>query len=280
MILTCPECKARYIVNPKALLPRGRTVRCAKCSHSWFEDKPKEEVEVVTPNDKASDAEQQPNEEQQANKSDAVAQDTNKEKADEGNKEPESAKSEDDFDFPINNPKKRRRPIPKGSNLPALQNQKYGSNKLGWISLMVFITLIISGFLIFQEEVTNGWPAANKLYVAIGLDQSPTEAKPAEPEIEPVEDRLKIGGLTPRRENINNISHLVIAGYVENISDETQNIPDLKVTLLDANRNIVRDWIFSPKTNTVGVDEQAQFETSLPSPPPEARDISITFAAN
>lgn len=266
MILTCPECKARYIVNPKALLPLGRTVRCAKCSHSWFEKKPEDDIEVVAPDENPQVNESTSSDKKEISKGDDKAS--------------ENDKSDDDFNFPISNPQKRRRPIPKGSNLPALQNQKYGSNKLGWISLMVFITLMISSFLIFQEEVTSGWPAANKLYVAIGLEQTPSIEQPTEPELEPVEERLKIDGLTPRRENINNVSHLVIAGYVENITDEAQTIPELKVTLLDSNRNVVRDWVFSPKITTVGPNEQAPFETSLPSPPPEARDISITFTAN
>ena len=51
MILTCPECKSRYAVNPTVLLPNGRTVRCAKCKNTWFEKKPKEDLEIIPSDD-------------------------------------------------------------------------------------------------------------------------------------------------------------------------------------------------------------------------------------
>ncbi len=36
MILTCPKCSNRYLVDPAKLGEDGRKVRCASCSHSWF----------------------------------------------------------------------------------------------------------------------------------------------------------------------------------------------------------------------------------------------------
>jgi predicted Zn finger-like uncharacterized protein len=37
MQVTCPQCGARYAVDPLAIGPTGRTVQCARCSHRWLE---------------------------------------------------------------------------------------------------------------------------------------------------------------------------------------------------------------------------------------------------
>ncbi len=40
MIISCPACTTRYVVPDSAIGVDGRTVRCAKCRHSWFQEGP------------------------------------------------------------------------------------------------------------------------------------------------------------------------------------------------------------------------------------------------
>jgi predicted Zn finger-like uncharacterized protein len=49
MIIACPACNTRYAVPDSAIGVDGRTVRCAKCRHSWFQDGPRIEAPAAPP---------------------------------------------------------------------------------------------------------------------------------------------------------------------------------------------------------------------------------------
>src|ERR1700730_12959116 len=52
MIVVCPQCSTRYLVDPRALGAGGRRVRCAQCAHTWHHQPPPQalaELETVAP---------------------------------------------------------------------------------------------------------------------------------------------------------------------------------------------------------------------------------------
>jgi predicted Zn finger-like uncharacterized protein len=47
MIVTCPACSTRYLVDPRALSATGRVVRCANCAHTWHQTPPEDAPQRV-----------------------------------------------------------------------------------------------------------------------------------------------------------------------------------------------------------------------------------------
>lgn len=45
MIITCPECSARFVVPSTVFMNGGRKMRCASCKHVWFQEEPLERAD-------------------------------------------------------------------------------------------------------------------------------------------------------------------------------------------------------------------------------------------
>ena len=60
MILSCPNCSTRFLVDASALGTAGRTVRCGACGHEWRQEPEKPAVHTfAVPASDAGDAERE-----------------------------------------------------------------------------------------------------------------------------------------------------------------------------------------------------------------------------
>jgi len=217
MIVSCPSCTTRYLIDPTALGGEGRTVRCAKCSHTWRErppaDMPKR-IDILPPG-----------------------------------AEP--------------------RPIPFGSNLPALVARRRRANRLGWLAVAAAIVIIVAGAILARGPIVDAWPPAEKLYSAVGLGADEIDTSGLEFQ-NVVREQMVEGG----------VPVLVIRGEIYNGADYDRTLPAIRIGLMDAANVELRHWTFAAEQSELDAASWTEFETRLASPPDGAVSLRISFAGD
>jgi predicted Zn finger-like uncharacterized protein len=271
MIIACPSCSARYIVDPAKIGPDGRTVKCAKCAHAWAQPAPtaEEMAEAVAPTPAPSAAAPQPSEEELA---DSLRERIGREPA-----EPDDSDADDDIgdNFRANfddafsrDSRSEPRPLRGGSssNLPAIpEAPSRWPARLAWIGLIVAIIAVFGSVILFQDTVTKSWPASQRLYDMIGS----TDAK--------IEKKL---GVRSVQYTYPTSTTLKIDGELVNLSKAPQNVPNLRVLFLDAGGKVVKRWTFPPRERRLLPDEVIKFSTIVQNPPADAKRIDVGLDNN
>jgi len=137
MIVVCPQCKTRYLVDPRALGAGGRRVRCAQCSHMWHHKPPPEalaELETVAAPPPAEPA-------------------------------PRAPRAEPQFDRPPLEQAPAHR-----IQLPAIAAPRRRPwVAVGWVVLVVVVGLAAGGAVWERDAVIRAWPPSARLYSLLGL---------------------------------------------------------------------------------------------------------------
>ena len=132
MILTCPSCGTRYSVDGSKFPAAGRTVRCAKCGHSWHQ--PGEAAEPVL--------------EQPAAASEPVVE------------TPAHESSSPTRSFaPVSVAAEPER-APLGPRIAVMA---------GWAGLIAVVLLIAYAAVRYRQDIAAIWPQSAGVYAGLGL---------------------------------------------------------------------------------------------------------------
>ena len=142
MILTCPECASRYVVDDARIPPQGRTVRCANCGGSW-----RATPSVETP------LELEP----------VAAAPAPSLEAEEAIERPAAASL----------PKTIR-----AKTAERTRTRKAVAAGAVWGALGAMLVAILAGAALFRVEVVRLWPRTAGAYAKVGMPVNPTGLAP------------------------------------------------------------------------------------------------------
>jgi len=240
MILTCPECSTKYLTDPKAIGANGRTVRCAKCSATWFVSA--EEAQQAA-RDKADELALQDN--QQAAAEDSVA--------------PEIAKAS----TPQNTKKGADAILRDKADAEKLRSRRKVITAIWIIPLLLLITAAILAY-IFRQDVVNRIPKAATIYKSFGVTVK--------------QAGLEIENPTVRNAIIDGQTVLVVNSAIRNVSTDPQNVPMVQITLHNGAGDMIAEWFVEPKATTLDPKGRLEFASQYPDPPVDAVRLSYDFA--
>jgi len=178
-------------VAAESIGPDGRQVRCANCSYMWFQDPP-------PPPEPSFEA------------------------------APEAAQEEmpdfSKYDIPLESPEPRLRSIPKGSNLPAVIEEKTANTglKIAFF-ILLFLALMTAGS-VFHKSIIRLLPFSEPIYKLSGMY---------------VSDGLSLTDVTVKRSKTIGTPRYTITCKIINLSDQKRMVPALYVSLIDGSGSVI-----------------------------------------
>lgn len=264
MILACPSCGARFKIDAAKLQPNGRTVRCAKCRHTWRAEPESEPAEPAGAAESDPEAAAPQAAESETARAEATAGDSAAPQSDGGAGDPEAEAGVRAFESSLRANRTSADAAP--ADVPGDGRRRNTGVIVGWVLLVLVILGAVAGLHRFRDQVVAQVPQAAQLYRMAGI------------EVPAVGAGLELRDVTRTRRLVDGESLLVIEGRVVNTGERETPVPPLRVALFDAAGDEVLAWTVRVGESRLPAGGETRFSTRRENPPETAREFALTFA--
>jgi predicted Zn finger-like uncharacterized protein len=135
---------------------------------------------------------------------------------------------------------------------------------VGWVGLAAIVALVGWTAIVYRQQIVAEWPQSASLYSTIGLKANAAG--------------LKFDNVEYHQETEGGQTTLVVTGKLLNISGRELSVPQIRMTLSDADKRELYHWTFMPAVISLHPGQTTRFVTRLSSPPAAVRHLDLRFA--
>jgi predicted Zn finger-like uncharacterized protein len=252
MIITCPRCATRYLLETGVVRPPGRQVRCARCQHTWFQDAA---LDLPTPIPVPVEEPEYP--------AGPVTDKSRMLPPPPGSIAQPLPRFE--IPAPLTHP-----PSPSSSSSRSIPGfgvsdrvRTRSRSMIGIVALVALVAGFPLLFFLLPQEIVRLWPESASLYDWLDM---------------PVNARgFKIIA-THSQEMNGSVPTIAIKGQIINETDRELEVPKIRLSVRDKDKRELYHWTVLADQQKLGPREEGSFTARLESPPPDAADLEVRFA--